>query len=112
MINGLQLVAHLPLFSITMPAVSLVFFKELQFIVGFDWFENWNKEFMKVSLGITGTDPYNLRFASLGFDEHSVLVNMGCVMFFLSFILIKIMVSLCLTVMRCRCKKNKQQRTI
>ena len=110
MINGLQLAAHLPLFSITLPAVTLSFFKDLQFIVGFDWFESYNKEFLDYSLGITETEPYNLRFVSIGFEEHNVLVNMGCVMFFLSFVLLKILISLCLTVLDCRCKRSLERR--
>ena len=107
MINGLQLIAHLPLFSISLPAVTLSFFKELQFVVGFDWFENYNNEVLKLSFGITETEPYNLRFKSIGFDEHNILINAGCLMFFLCFVVIKILVALGVSIFRCRCKKEK-----
>ena len=54
MINGLQLVAHLPLFNVIIPANTMMLFNELQLVVSFDFLEKIYPRYAR-DLGITQT---------------------------------------------------------
>ena len=89
--NGLQLVSHLPLYNITLPANTLVLCEKLMTIISFDYLEQIFPTFTR-DIGITETHPWNLRFESLGYEQHNIIANMGSILVFLAFIVFKIMI--------------------
>ena len=103
MINGLQLVAHIPLFTLTLPANAMVLFNELATLVSFDYFESAME---RMDLGMTETEAYNVRFDWLGYNSHNTIENLSSIMVALILILIKLMIALAVSVFRCRCQKK------
>lgn len=65
-INSMQLVTHLPLYRVTIPANAMVLFNELQLIVSFDYLEKIYPGYAR-DLGISETAAFDGRFERLGY---------------------------------------------
>ena len=86
MINGLQLLVHLPLYNVTIPANAMLIFNELQLVVSFDYLEKIYPGYAR-DLGITQTPSLNSRFERLGYEERNIIANTGSIVFFLAFVI-------------------------
>ena len=78
-IISLQIVGHLPLQNVQLPATSMQIFDILVQIVSFDYFpftEVWD-------LGFTPTEPWSLRFVSLQYETVNFIEGMGSIMIFM-----------------------------
>ena len=73
MITSLQILAHLPLNNIPIPANAYIIFDELIKIVSFDIFEP-HEHF---DLKLTPTEPWSIRFSWLGYGSVNFMENMG-----------------------------------
>ena len=103
MINGLQLVAHIPLFTVTLPSNASILFNEIAELVKFDYFE---AVLQSMDLDITETDPYNTRFERLGYETHNIVMNLSSIMIVLTLIFLKLIIALAVAVLGCRCRRN------
>ena len=74
----LQIVSHIPLFSIDLPLNELKFFVFLKRIVSFDLFQ----ENPLVGMGFTETKPLNQNFARLGYTSSNFFENLGALSLF------------------------------
>ena len=102
-IHGIQIASHLPLNNVTIPANAQILFTELLRIAAFDIFEPAEH----IDLGISETEAYNVRFEQLGYQSMNVVENMGSIIFFLCFVLIKIILTFLIILFGCstRCCK-------
>lgn len=66
MINGIQLVVHLPLYKVTLPVQTMALFRKLQQVVSFEFLELIYPDYTR-DMGISETSPYNDRFDRLGY---------------------------------------------
>ena len=78
----------------------------MQYIVSFDILEKIYPEFTN-DIGVTPTEPYNIRFDRLGYNSRNIIDNMGTIVIFLFFIIFKIVVSILFSLMRCKCNQRK-----
>ena len=99
MINGLQLLVHLPLYNVTIPANAMVIFNELQLVVSFDYLEKIYPSYAR-DLGITKTPSLNSRFERLGYEERNIIANTGSIVFFLAFVILKVIFAFFVTLCR------------
>ena len=99
MINGLQLLVHLPLYNVTIPANAMLIFNELQLVVSFDYLEKIYPSYAR-DLGITQTPSLNSRFDRLGYEERNIIANTGSIVFFLAFVILKVIFALIVTLCR------------
>ena len=70
-----QIMAHMPLANIILPANSMQAFEIMASIVSFDYFEvfdHWD-------VGFTPTEPYRVNFEWLGYESLNFLENMGSI---------------------------------
>ena len=70
-----QIMAHMPLANIILPANSMQAFEIMASIVSFDYFavfDHWD-------VGFTPTDPYRVNFEWLGYESLNFLENMGSI---------------------------------
>lgn len=78
MINNIQLVLHLPLFNLPMPANLILFMQALFDVITFDFFNT--EYFSSLIFGLEDTDnypPYNDNFDFIGYSTNNFLYNMG-----------------------------------
>lgn len=105
MINSFQLVVYLPLYNVTIPDNAMILFNELQLIVSFDFFEKTYPGYAR-DMQITETEPYNVRFERLGYEERNIIANMGSIVLLMTFIILKLLITLLAAFIR-RIKKKK-----
>ena len=107
MINAFQLVVHLPLYNVTIPANAMILFNELHHVVSFDYFEKIYPDFAR-DMHITETRPYNIRFERLGYEERNIIANMGSIVLLMALILLKVLITILVSfIQRCRHKKGE-----
>ena len=105
MVNAIQLVVHLPLFNVTIPANAMILFNELQLVVSFDYLDKIYPEYAR-DMHLTETEPLNVRFERLGYEERNIIANMGSIIFLLAFTFLKTFTTVIIALL-CRCKKGK-----
>jgi hypothetical protein len=71
----LQIIAHIPLNTITLPANAFFLFKFLAEVVSFDIFEPADH----YDFGFTETDPYNEQYEELGYETKNFIENLGSI---------------------------------
>ena len=94
----LQLVAHLPLANIYLPANLLQTFKVLTSMVSFDFFPL----FEYIDMNFTETESWSTNFEWLGYDSVNFLEGLGIIAFFAAILLLKVVIWLMLK----SCKRN------
>ena len=52
-------------------------------------------------MGITETDAYSVQFERLGYEQRNVIVNMGCIIVVIGFILLKVLLALIFSICGC-----------
>ena len=102
MINSLQLIVHLPLFAVSVPANVMTMFEILVPIVMFDILDT--DDLFKVSDQMLGTKfmekienegDWSLipdQIQNLGYDESSPVLNLGTMAYFTGFYFLKVMI--------------------
>ena len=78
-IIALQIIGHLPLQNVQLPATSIQIFDILVQIVSFDYFpltEVWD-------FGFTPTEPWSLRFVNLQYETVNFIEGLGSIMIFI-----------------------------
>ena len=105
MINAFQLVVHLPLYNVTIPANAMMLFNELHHVVSFDYFEKIYPDFAR-DMYITETKPFNIRFERLGYEERNIIANMGSIVVLMALILTKVLITVLVSLIR-SCKRKK-----
>lgn len=83
MINALQLIIRVPLFTIEMPYNAQMFFKTLVSIASFDLLPvDFLNEFF---FHFTETDPVSESFDEMGYETKSTIKNIGSLFYYLMF---------------------------
>lgn len=100
MISGIQIVSHLPLNKVTIPANAQIVFAELLRIAAFDVYEPADH----FNLGISQTMAFNEKFEQLGYQSLNVVENMGSIIFFFSFVVLKILLTFIMLLTGCSAK--------
>ena len=84
MINNLQLILHVPLFTILLPPNVMSFFQALINVVSMDFFDFSPKLQAIFSLPDDSTyEAYNDRFDLLGYSTTNTIYNLGMPLFYL-----------------------------
>lgn len=99
MINSLQIVMHVPLFSIALPGNVILFLEKTIPIVMFDIIkEDWrinptnHFEFDEEHNALRTDDPrFTAQMADIGYDTHNFLNNVGSVYIFFSIYMVRVM---------------------
>ena len=74
-----QIMAHMPLANISLPANSIQVFEILISVVSYDYyqlFDHWD-------VGFTPTDPFSINFEVLGYGSLNFLEGLGSINFML-----------------------------
>ena len=90
-VNSIQIVAHLPLNSIVLPASCYGLFADLIAIASFDIFEPADH----IDFNITETKPYNPKFEQLGYGSSNIIENMGSIIILILCMIVYLIVVLC-----------------
>ena len=102
-----QIIAHLPLTDIKMPANVLQQFQVMISVVSFDYFP----PFEYVDVGFSEAWAYSPNFEWIGYDTINFMVGLGSIIVFaaieLLIILIAVMIRPCLS--RCRCRYLREK---
>ena len=101
-----QLLAHLPLADIVLPANALQWFEIMISVVSFDFFSL--TEYFDI--GLTETEPWSTNFAWLGYGSVNFIEGMGSILYVGIFLAIKGIVAILLKLsnrkVRCQCIRN------
>ena len=74
-VSALQIIAHIPLNNVNMPANCFFIFHFLAEIVSFDLFAPTDH----ADFGFTETEPLNQRFDRLGYETSNFVENLGSI---------------------------------
>ena len=92
MLNELQLMVHLPLFSPTFPANAFKLYEYIIDIARFDFIDN--SMFIPQMFDLdTDEEPYSPEFGNLAYGMRTSLVNQGSVLWIWLFNLLSILIS-------------------
>ena len=78
-IISLQIIAHIPLANVMIPADALQSFDIMVQIVSFDYFPFTDY----IDLGFTETEPWSANFAFLGYETINFIECLGSIMIFI-----------------------------
>ena len=98
-----QILAHMPLANITLPANSMQAFEIMANVVSFDYFpvfDHWD-------VGFTPTDPYRVNFEWLGYESLNFLEGMGSISLLILAGLLYILTMATLRVFKCNQKSKR-----
>jgi hypothetical protein len=84
MVNNLQIILHIPLFSLTFPPNLMTFFKAIFDVITFDIFDmNPKLQYIFSLKDVSEYPAYNERFDMLGYSSSNTIYNVGMPVFFI-----------------------------
>ena len=75
MINALQLIVHVPLFSISFPQNAQSYFAKIIFVVNFDILPS--KIILNKAFDFEKQEPINSNYEIMGYEAINYMLNMG-----------------------------------
>ena len=85
MVNALQLIVHVPMFSIAFPSNAYFFFSLIIGIINFDVVPT--EELLKAIFNFDPEDEaVNLNFDFMGYSSHNLMLNLGAIFLYFSVI--------------------------
>jgi len=82
MLNTLQLIVHLPLFSVVHPSNALTFYLLLFEVANFSLLDTSDVQAKVLKIG--EEDPHTFNFEILGYEQLNSIVNLGSMFLYLS----------------------------